>query len=50
MAEMGESVGGDKKLIGWAADVVQPAYLKQFIGELEAWFSTRWDCDDGRLG
>jgi hypothetical protein len=38
IAEMGESVSGDKKLIGWAPDVVQPAYLKQYIGELEAQF------------
>ena len=35
-AELGPPVSPDKKLIAWGADVVQPAYLRQFIGELEA--------------
>ena len=37
-AELGPPVSSDKKLIAWGADVVQPAYLKQFIGELEEQF------------
>ena len=37
-AELGPPVSSDKKLIAWAADVVQPAYLKQFVGDLERQF------------
>ena len=37
-AELGPPVSQDKKLIAWAADVVQPAYLRQFVGELERQF------------
>ena len=37
-AEMGDAIPDDKKLIAWAVGVVDPAYLKQFIGQLEEQF------------